>query len=59
MQQRIVSLVPSVTPTPCALGAHKQLVGVTRWCRDAASVRSLPTLGNCWRTDAAKVARVA
>ncbi len=42
MQQRIVSLAPSVTSILCALGAHKQLVGVTYW-----------------RTDAAKVARVA
>lgn len=56
MQQRIVSLAPSVTSILCALGAHKQLVGVTRWCRDVVSVRSLPTLGDCWRTDAAKVA---
>ena len=59
MQQRIVSLAPSVTSILCALGAHKPLVGVTRWCRDVASVRSLPTLGDCWCTDAAKVARVA
>ena len=56
MQQRVVSLAPSVTSILCALGAHKQLVGVTRWCRDVAPVGSLPTLGDCWRTDAAKVA---
>ena len=59
MQQRIVSLAPSVTSILCALRAHKQLVGVTRWCRGVASVSLLPTLGDCWRTDAAKVARVA
>ncbi len=59
MQQHIVSLAPSVTSTLCVLGAHKQLVSVTRWCRDVASVRSLPPLDDCWRTDAAKVARVA
>ena len=59
MQQRIVSLAPSVTSILCALGAHKQLVGVTRWRRDVASARSFPTLGDSWRTDAAKVARAA
>lgn len=53
---RIVSLAPSVTSILCALGAKKALVGVTRWCRDVAPVRNLPTFGDCWKCDTAGVA---
>jgi len=53
---RIVSLAPSATSILCALGAKKQLIGVTRWCRDVAPVDALPTFGDCWRCDADAVA---
>lgn len=53
---RIVSLAPSATSIVCALGARRQLVGVTRWCRDVVQVNGLPEVGDCWRGDADKVA---
>lgn len=56
--KRIVSLAPSATSILCALGAKKQLVGVTRWCRDVAPVNGLPALGDCWRCDPDAVARL-
>jgi len=45
---RIVSLAPSATSILCAIGAKKNLVGVTKWCADVAPVNSLPKLGDCW-----------
>ena len=50
-QLRIVSLAPSATSILCAIGAKKQLVGVTRWCADVAPVNGLPSLGDCWHMD--------
>jgi iron complex transport system substrate-binding protein len=43
--QRIVSLLPSLTETVCALGRCAQLVGVDRYSNWPASVRRLPQLG--------------
>jgi len=43
--QRIVSLVPSLTETVCALGACDRLVGVDRHANWPASVRQLPQVG--------------
>ena len=43
--QRIVSLLPSLTETVCALGRCARLVGVDRYSNWPASVRSLPQLG--------------
>ena len=45
---RIVSLAPSATSILCAIGAKRFLVGVTKWCADAAPVGRLPKLGDCW-----------
>jgi len=56
MNVRIVSLAPSATSILFALGAQKQLVGVTRWCKDVAAVNGLSELGDCWRCDPAAVA---
>jgi iron complex transport system substrate-binding protein len=42
---RIVSLLPSLTETVCALGACERLVGVDRYSNWPASVRSLPVVG--------------
>jgi iron complex transport system substrate-binding protein len=43
--QRIVSLLPSLTESVCALGACARLVGVDRYSNWPASVGSLPRLG--------------
>jgi iron complex transport system substrate-binding protein len=43
--QRIVSLLPSLTETVCALGACARLVGVDRYSNWPASVNALPHLG--------------
>lgn len=42
---RIVSLLPSLTETVCALGACARLVGVDRFSNWPAEVRALPQLG--------------
>ena len=43
--QRIVSLLPSLTESVCALGACDRLVGVDRYSNSPASVRALPQVG--------------
>lgn len=43
--QRMVSLLPSLTESICALGACQRLVGVDRYSDFPASVQSLPQLG--------------
>ena len=43
--QRIVSLLPSLTETVCALGACRRLVGVDRYSNFPAAVRALPQVG--------------
>lgn len=43
--RRIVSLLPSLTETVCALGACERLVGVDRYSNWPASVQKLPQLG--------------
>lgn len=43
--QRIVSLLPSLTETVCALQACARLVGVDRYSNWPASVKALPQLG--------------
>jgi iron complex transport system substrate-binding protein len=43
--QRIVSLLPSLTESVCALGACDRLVGVDRYSNWPASVRALPQAG--------------
>lgn len=53
--QRIVSLLPSLTETVCALGACDRLVGVDRYSDWPAQVRTLPRLGGL---DDASIERV-
>jgi iron complex transport system substrate-binding protein len=48
---RIASLAPNVTSILLALGARRQLVGVSKWCADVAHVGALPRLGDCWNLD--------
>ena len=43
--QRIVSLLPSLTESVCALAACQRLVGVDRYSNHPASVQQLPVLG--------------
>ena len=43
--QRIVSVLPSLTESVCALGKCQRLVGVDRYSNYPASVRSLPVVG--------------
>lgn len=43
--QRIVSLLPSLTETVCALGRCESLVGVDRYSNWPASVQKLPRMG--------------
>ena len=43
--QRIVSLLPSLTESICALGECQRLVGVDRYSNYPASVKSLPVVG--------------
>src|SRR4051812_47432960 len=53
--QRIVSLLPSLTESICALGACSRLVGTDRYSNSPASVMSLPKLGGL---DDAQVERI-
>lgn len=53
--QRIVSLLPSLTETVCALGACARLVGVDRYSNFPASVTTLPSLGGL---DDAQIERI-
>jgi iron complex transport system substrate-binding protein len=55
---RIVSLAPSVTSILLALGAGKDLVGVTKWCKDVADIGSRPQVGDCWKLDINEVMRL-
>ena len=43
--QRIVSLLPSLTETVCALGQCQRLVGVDRYSNFPESVKKLPQVG--------------
>lgn len=43
--QRVVTLLPSLTETVCAIGACSRLVGTDRYSNWPASVRALPKLG--------------
>lgn len=43
--QRIVSLLPSLTETVCALGACQRLVGLDRYSNWPASLKNLPRVG--------------
>lgn len=56
--QRIVSLAPSVTSILLALGAGRELVGVSKWCKDVADVGRRPRVGDCWKLDVREVMRL-
>jgi iron complex transport system substrate-binding protein len=52
---RIVSLAPNVTSILLSLGAGRELIGVSRWCKDVANVGRRPTVGDCWKLDVREV----
>ena len=53
--QRVVSLLPSLTETVCALSACNRLVGVDRYANWPAAVRSLPRLGGLEDTQVERI----
>jgi iron complex transport system substrate-binding protein len=55
---RIVSLAPNVSSILLALGAGRNLVGVSRWCKHVAAVGPRPTVGDCWKLDVAEVMKL-
>ncbi len=55
---RIVSLAPSVTSILLSLGVRRELVGVSRWCKDVADVGGRPAVGDCWKMDLREVMRL-
>jgi iron complex transport system substrate-binding protein len=57
-RQRIVSLAPNVTSILLAIGAGRELVGVSKWCKDVAAVGNRPQVGDCWKLDIAEVMRL-
>jgi iron complex transport system substrate-binding protein len=57
-RDRIVSVAPSVTSILLALGAGRELVGVSKWCKDVAHVGRRPQAGDCWKMDIDEVMRL-
>ena len=55
---RIVSLAPNVTSILFALGASRELVGVSKWCKEVAPVGRRPQVGDCWKMDIREVMRL-
>ncbi len=55
---RIVSLAPNVTSILLALGVGRELVGVSKWCKDVADVGRRPQVGDCWKMNIAEVMRL-
>jgi iron complex transport system substrate-binding protein len=55
---RIVSLAPNVTSILLALGAGRELVGVSKWCKEVAPVGRRPQVGDCWKMDIREVMRL-
>lgn len=58
-KHRIVSLAPSATSILVALGAQRDLVGVSKWCADVApEIADLPRVGDCWSLEPESVLRL-
>jgi len=54
----IVSLAPSVTSILLSLGVGRELVGVSRWCKEVADVGGRPAVGDCWKMELREVMRL-
>jgi iron complex transport system substrate-binding protein len=46
---RIISLAPNITSILHELGALRDVVAVSRWCKDIAPVAHMPRVGDCWK----------
>jgi iron complex transport system substrate-binding protein len=57
-RNRIVSLAPNVTSILLELRAGRELVGVSKWCKDVADVGHRPQVGDCWKMDIDEVMRL-
>jgi len=55
---RVVSLAPNVSSILLALGAGRELVGVSKWCKEVAPVGRRPQVGDCWKMDIREVMRL-
>src|ERR1700728_4940606 len=55
---RIVSLAPNVSCILLELGAGRELVGVSKWCKDVADVGRRPQVGDCWKINVDEVMRL-
>ena len=55
---RIVSLAPNVTSILLALGGGRELIGVSKWCKDVADVGRRPQVGDCWKMNISEVMRL-
>jgi iron complex transport system substrate-binding protein len=55
---RIVSLAPNVTSILFSIGASRELVGVSKWCKEVAPVGKRPQVGDCWKMDVREVMRL-
>lgn len=51
-------MAPSVTSILFAIGARRDVVGVSKWCKDVAQVGRLPQVGDCWKFDVADVMKL-
>jgi iron complex transport system substrate-binding protein len=57
-RNRIVSLAPNVTSILLELRAGRDLVGVSKWCKDVADVGRRPQVGDCWKIDVNELMRL-
>jgi iron complex transport system substrate-binding protein len=56
--RRIVSLAPNVTSILLALGAGRELAGVSKWCKHVAPIGRRPQVGDCWKLNLDEVLRL-
>ena len=55
---RIVSLMPSFTEDRCAIGARRQIVGVSEFSNDVPCANGLPAVGNATSIDAERIVKM-